>query len=1200
MKTWDIIKRTSLIIFFICAIIYCTILFAFPYFLNKKNYSENITSVLKKETGLVLLIQDYKISVEPNLNVGIKANALQLFYPNKQQIADVKKVQIGISLFNLLKKEIKLTTLKADEFQFSTKLKKNGKTTIGEHLEKNIKGQNNSFKFSKTIQNIRIKKYIIKLKDEESGQKYKLTGNEFELTQNPDIRFVNLKTKGSAYCFEQKYIDYNTKFTIPKVLFTEVNNGLLDINFENIFKQKFFAELSSDLKINTQNNKFSYLTGKINIDNFVIQIGEKKLPPSQFHITTDKGTAHLVSKFYTDKNEVSDINAKIKLNRPFNISLNCNCPNANIENIQKIITPILDILKIKSQIKDFNATGKVNANFSVKTDFKTIKSNGSLKITNGSFTHKKNPLTITKANAIVDFNNNRIKVKQSDLLVNNQPISLSGEIDTDTNCSLIAKAENLDLKNITKSFSVIEKKLKENIKINSGKLSFVAEIKGKLEQTKPNIKATINNLTIEDKKFKTNLNTKLVNLDVKTNAETFNGKIALNNTTLNAKKHQTPIKSLYSEIITINFDEKDIKLTPSKFTTGNANLTISGEIKDYNNKQNANFLAQGTIDTDLLKAYAPQTIKLENKGYLPIKANINAKDNNIITNIKILANATNYITPIHINNFRTTNTLTHIQITSNNEQLLINDISIYYANEINNLLKDINTQKLKKAITARGKITNLNKNPLFENIKLQTLETLSIKLPNFTNATINTNADITINGKTDKPNITGLIQASNLDIPELYIKAPTVVITLAKNIITAKIDNLKVKDTILSLTTTLPTDIEKTKLINNIKIEANYLDLDYLLALQEYMQQVQYAPGTTFPYSIQNGTLSIKNLKTGNITAQDITANISTKNNILTINNIFASAYNGKIAGKINYNFPYTAIDATLQGRGLNASTVANALMPKEQQMSGKLNFDAKLNLYGTRLDQQIKTLTGEADVLVQNGHLGQLGRFEHFLYAQNLISQRFIYASINSAKQAIRPKDTGYFTYLKGKIKFNNGFAKLVPIKTSGPNMSMYITGLINLLNNEADLQILGKISTEVSSSLGAFGSTTIKDFIDEHTKHGQTVANLFNFYHTELPKVDISKIPSLTPDLKYETKNFRVIISGNTQSIKAVKSFTWVNPLGTKQKILTQQIDTNLKNEEITNKEQQIFSDTNKAIKETDTKTTPDFLDNIPDTFN
>ena len=46
--------------------------------------------------------------------------------------------------------------------------------------------------------------------------------------------------------------------------------------------------------------------------------------------------------------------------------------------------------------------------------------------------------------------------------------------------------------------------------------------------------------------------------------------------------------------------------------------------------------------------------------------------------------------------------------------------------------------------------------------------------------------------------------------------------------------------------------------------------------------------------------------------------------------------------------------------------------------------------------------------------------------------------------------------------------------------------------------------------------------------------------------------------------------------------------------------QIDTNLKNEEITNKEQQIFSDTNKTIKETDTKTTPDFLDNIPDTFN
>ena len=95
---------------------------------------------------------------------------------------------------------------------------------------------------------------------------------------------------------------------------------------------------------------------------------------------------------------------------------------------------------------------------------------------------------------------------------------------------------------------------------------------------------------------------------------------------------------------------------------------------------------------------------------------------------------------------------------------------------------------------------------------------------------------------------------------------------------------------------------------------------------------------------------------------------------------------------------------------------------------------------------------------------------------------------------------------------------------------MSMYMTGNINLLTNDADIQILGKISSEVSSSLGLLGTITIKEFLDEHTKYGAVVANLFNFYNTELPEMDISKIPDLKPNYNYPTKNFRVVIFGNT----------------------------------------------------------------------
>ena len=276
--------------------------------------------------------------------------------------------------------------------------------------------------------------------------------------------------------------------------------------------------------------------------------------------------------------------------------------------------------------------------------------------------------------------------------------------------------------------------------------------------------------------------------------------------------------------------------------------------------------------------------------------------------------------------------------------------------------------------------------------------------------------------------------------------------------------------------------------------------------------------------------------------------------------------------------------------------------MPADKGISGILDFDASVNMIGTEQSQQLNTLKGNADVLIRNGRLGQLGRFEHFLYAQNLLSQKLIYASLNSAKQAISPQDTGLISYLKGKIKFSAGYAHINPVLTSGPQMSMFVKGKINLINQHVDLKILGKISPNVSSSLGLLGSMTIKDFLDEHTKYGSVVANLFNSYNIELPEVDISKIPPLTPNYKTQTKNFQVIISGNPDSVSAVRSFTWVNPQGTKEKILTEKVKKAI-NESLPNKTPQDNSSNlpkpQPQIQTTPAPATPDFLDRIPDDF-
>lgn len=167
-------KWILIVLFTMITAVYLAVYLALPYFLNKYDYSKLLSDAIKNKTGLIVNIHDYKLNVSPALNINFKAGEIQAFYPDKKQFLDIKKADITISTIYLLKKEIRLNRVKAGEFQLSTKLLKNGKTTLLQYFEQNIKQADFDYKFSKKHPNIYADKYIIKLKDEESGQKFKL------------------------------------------------------------------------------------------------------------------------------------------------------------------------------------------------------------------------------------------------------------------------------------------------------------------------------------------------------------------------------------------------------------------------------------------------------------------------------------------------------------------------------------------------------------------------------------------------------------------------------------------------------------------------------------------------------------------------------------------------------------------------------------------------------------------------------------------------------------------------------------------------------------------------------------------------------------------------------------------------------------------------------------------------------------------
>ena len=101
-----------------------------------------------------------------------------------------------------------------------------------------------------------------------------------------------------------------------------------------------------------------------------------------------------------------------------------------------------------------------------------------------------------------------------------------------------------------------------------------------------------------------------------------------------------------------------------------------------------------------------------------------------------------------------------------------------------------------------------------------------------------------------------------------------------------------------------------------------------------------------------------------------------------------------------------------------------------------------------------------------------QFAKLERLLQAGNILSQSLLKLTLNSALSAITKQNTGDFKLIEGNIKIQNNIANVNYIKTQGSNMSLFIVGDVNLLTNNGDFKILGKIPQNIVNVMGNFGN--------------------------------------------------------------------------------------------------------------------------------
>lgn len=437
-----------------------------------------------------------------------------------------------------------------------------------------------------------------------------------------------------------------------------------------------------------------------------------------------------------------------------------------------------------------------------------------------------------------------------------------------------------------------------------------------------------------------------------------------------------------------------------------------------------------------------------------------------------------------------------------------------------------------------GTVSNLNSKPKLNPITITIPNQISMPIKGYTNSNIVLKGSLILSGDLYKPQARGGFDIPLINIPSAATLIKNTVLKFDEDI-NINCPQIQIANSSISLTAQANSDFSNGIVTKNVDFKADNIDLNILSPI---LRNFARNKNSSLNLTVLNGKSDIKRFKVGGIVSTDIGSDFNIKNNVLYLDNLLANAYFGEVAGSGNYDFMHRKTYINLQGRGLSADLAIKGLTGKDEDIHGRLDFDSDISMSGLSRNTLLRSLDGNLNFIISDGKMGMLGKLEHLLYAQNIVSNSFFKASLNLVAKALTVKNTGVYKYMKGKLAFNNGWAKINWIKTSGPSMSLYISGNLYLPDQLANLIILGRISQDVVKILGPIGDFSVSKAISSIPKIGGTSSNILTQITTNPNYENISLIPDLTPKTHFQTKEFKVVIDGEIHKQTSVKSFKWI----------------------------------------------------------
>ncbi len=462
------------------------------------------------------------------------------------------------------------------------------------------------------------------------------------------------------------------------------------------------------------------------------------------------------------------------------------------------------------------------------------------------------------------------------------------------------------------------------------------------------------------------------------------------------------------------------------------------------------------------------------------------------------------------------------------------------------LIKKIKNQNNKinsvPSITINGKLIQKGNNFIYDNFKIITTNPVNVRTLNliFKKSILkkgNFECNLNLNGNIQAPKILGNIDFQDLDIPLYDTQINDIKVNISQKYINANVE-AKNKNSDIRCLISAENDLTLPFVINKININSNNLNIQEIIqSVPQQTSKTDISEKQDFSFKpsdiiVKDGAFDFEDVVFDKVNMKNLKGNFSYKNNVFDLKNIIFDIANGQINASGTYSINTTKLNLKAQMKDCDANILAKKFLNLKEQIFGKMTGTIDLSAKHLDTPDGIKNVESSVNFEIDKGKMPKLGSLEYLLRAGNLLRNGILGLSLNNLIQVLTPYKTGEFEKISGSLNIVKGEVKNLQVFSKGKNLSMYLFGEYNILNNFADIQLYGRLSQNVSTALGTVGNVSIKQFINSFSR--KTDENK----HAHI-KEYLDKIPLV--DSSDQGGYFSAKVYGDINKDNYIKKFSW-----------------------------------------------------------